>query len=131
MRINEASDLTDNAWTERIGYLRQIVSDQYDPAIGATPREFVDHLIDNAEETFCIDDERILIRAASAARLDHLTDAIYNAVSGADNTDEIDATKGDIHDWLADGDLTGSETVEELTAEYVEYCQVAADAADE
>lgn len=130
MRIHEASGLTDNAWTDRIGYLRQIVSDQYDPATG-TPREFVDYLIDNAEEPFYTDDERVLMRAANAARLDHLTSAIYNAVSGADNTDEIDATESEIHDWLADGDLTGGETVEELTAEYIEYCKTAAEATAE
>jgi hypothetical protein len=131
MRAQEEAGLTDNAWVERIGQLRQMVSDQYDPTRGATPREFVDWLVENSAEEFDNADERILIRAAQYARLDHLSWAIYGIVSGADNRDEIDATQSDIHDWLANGDQGEGRTAEQLAAEYVEYLETAAEAVEE
>lgn len=60
-----------------------------------------------------------------------LAEAIYGIVSGADNTDEIDATESEICGWLADGDLDGSETAEQLAAMYIEYCETAAEAIEE
>ena len=122
MKAETEANLTDNAWVERIGQLRQMVSDQYDTTQNTTPREFVGWLVENAEEEFDNADERVLLRAAEAARLDDLSWRIYSIVSGADNRDEMDVTRSDIHDWLADGDLDGSETAEQLAAEYNEYC---------
>ena len=130
MKAQNEAGLTDNAWVKRIGELRQMVADQYDTTQNTTPREFVDWLVESAEEEFDSADERILLRAASAARLDDLSWRIYGIVSGADNTDEIDATQSDIHDWLADGDLDGDETAEQLAAEYIEYCETAMEATE-
>ena len=96
-----------------------------------TPRQFVDWLVENAEEEFDSADERILLRAAEDARLDDLSWRIYSIVSGADNCDEIEVTQSEIHDWLADGDLDGSETAEQLATEYIEYCEEAAEATAE
>ena len=63
MKTKTKFDLTDNAWVERIGQLRQMVSDQYDTTLG-TPREFVDWLIESAEEEFDDADECILMQVA-------------------------------------------------------------------
>lgn len=131
MKAQTEANLTDNAWVNRIGQLRQIVGEQYDTTQNTTPRQFVDWLVENAEEEFDSADERILLRAAEDARLDDLSWRIYSIVSGADNCDEIEVTQSEIHDWLADGDLDGSETAEQLATEYIEYCEEAAEATAE
>ena len=68
MRAQNEAGLTDNNWVERIGYLRQLVDDQYDTSQETTPREFVDWLIDSAEEEFDSADERIMLRRAESLR---------------------------------------------------------------
>ena len=68
MRAQNEAGLTDNAWVERIGYLRQLVSDQYDTSNNTTPREFVDWMIESAEEEFDSADERIMLRHAEDMR---------------------------------------------------------------
>jgi len=66
MRIQEQSDLTDNAWVERIDYLRRLVADQYDTTEASnTPEHFVNWLVESAEEKFYTDDVRILLREAT------------------------------------------------------------------
>ena len=131
MKAQTEANLTDNAWVNRIGQLRQIVGEQYDTTQNTTPRQFVDWLVENAEEEFDSADERILLRAAEDARLDDLSWRIYSIVSGADNCDEIEVTQSENHDWLSDGDLDGSETAEQLATEYIEYCEEAAEATAE
>ena len=93
MKAQTEANLTDNAWVNRIGQLRQIVGEQYDTTQNTTPRQFVDWLVENAEEEFDSADERILLRAAEDARLDDLSWRIYSIVSGADNCDEIEVTQ--------------------------------------
>lgn len=85
MKAQEDRGLTDNAWVERIGQLRQMVSDQYDPTTGATFNQFVDWLIENAEEEFDSADERILRRKAQ----DMLQDAVENRVHAHDELEAI------------------------------------------
>lgn len=68
MRAQNETGLTDNAWVQRIGQLRQMVSDQYDTSQNTTPREFVDWLIESADEEFDSADERILLRHAEDMR---------------------------------------------------------------
>ena len=68
MRAQNEAGLTDNAWVERIGYLRQLVSDQYDTSNNTAPREFVDWMIESAEEEFDSADERIMLRHAEDMR---------------------------------------------------------------
>lgn len=64
MRAQEEKGLTDNAWVQRIGYLRQTVSDQYDTTQDTTPQQFIDWLIESAEEEYDQADERIMLRWA-------------------------------------------------------------------
>ena len=64
MRSQTASNLLDNAWVQRTGELRQLVSDQYDVTLG-TPEEFVAWLMSpDVEEEFDTSDERALLRWA-------------------------------------------------------------------
>jgi hypothetical protein len=64
MRTNTTSNLTDNAWVQRIDELRQMVWDNYDTT--ATPDEFIEWFVDgeDAEEAFYDDDIRILRQEA-------------------------------------------------------------------
>jgi hypothetical protein len=61
-RTNTTSNLTDNAWVDRIGELRQMVWDNYDTTT-ATPDEFIEWFVDG-EEAFYDDDIRILRQEA-------------------------------------------------------------------
>jgi hypothetical protein len=70
MKAQEETNLTDNAWVRRIGYLRQLVDDQYDTTQNTTPQEFVDWLVDSAEEEFDSADERIMLRRAEENKID-------------------------------------------------------------
>ena len=68
MKAQEERGLTDNAWVERIGQLRQLVSDDYDTSLNITPREFVDYAVENYEEDFDDADIRIMLRHAEQMR---------------------------------------------------------------
>ena len=63
MKAFENANLTDNAWVARTNELRQIVSDQYDPA-ETTPAEWVAWFIETAEDEFDEADEAALLRWA-------------------------------------------------------------------
>jgi hypothetical protein len=63
VKATENANLTDNAWVERTGQLRQEVSEQYDPD-DCTPEEWVAWFIENAEEEFDDADEAALLRWA-------------------------------------------------------------------
>ncbi|TXH58877.1 MAG: hypothetical protein E6Q97_01090 [Desulfurellales bacterium] len=93
MKAQNEKNLTDNAWVERIGQLRQMVSDQYDTTQNTTPQQFVDWLVENADEEFDSADERILLRRAEES----LEDAARQRV---ENEDELDAISDVIfYDW--------------------------------
>lgn len=63
-RTNTTSNLTDNAWVDRIGELRQMVWDNYDTTIG-TPDEFIEWFVDyDSEAEYHDDDIRILRQEA-------------------------------------------------------------------
>jgi hypothetical protein len=68
MRAQTEFNLTDNAWVERIGQLRQMVSDGYDTAWNTTPQEFVDYAVENYDEEFDEADIRIMLRHAEQMR---------------------------------------------------------------
>lgn len=68
MRAANESDKTGNAWTERVDYLRQLVDDQYDTFQDTTPEEFVEWVVECADEEFGPDDERVLLRRARELR---------------------------------------------------------------
>ena len=68
MKAQNEAGLTDNAWVERIGQLRQLVSDRYDTTQDTTPQEFVDYAVENYEEEFDDADIRIMLRHAEQMR---------------------------------------------------------------
>jgi hypothetical protein len=78
MRAQEEASLTGNAWVERISYLRQLVSDQYDPRNGTGFNEFVDWLIDKSEEEFDSADEGIMRRKAQDMLQDGAMERVEN-----------------------------------------------------
>ena len=63
MKAQTESNLTDNAWVERIGQLRQLVAEGYDPSL-ATPQEYIDFLMEVEDEEFDQADIDIIIREA-------------------------------------------------------------------
>lgn len=63
MKAQQDHGFTDNAWVKRVGYLRQLVQDNYDESL-ATPAEFVDYAVENYEEEFDDADIRVMTREA-------------------------------------------------------------------
>jgi hypothetical protein len=59
--------------------------------------------------------------AMNESKLNEMASAIYGEVYGADNKFEAAERTQEIYDWLATGDLDGSETIEFLVAEWNEY----------
>lgn len=60
MRAAENKGLTDNAWVKRIDYLRQLVSDNYNPADGSA-QAFVTWYVDTADEEFDWEDQTVML----------------------------------------------------------------------
>jgi len=61
MYISERADLTDNAWVERIGQLRQLIADSYDENTD-TPDEWIDWIVEESEYEVDQDDVDFLRR---------------------------------------------------------------------
>ena len=63
MRTSERSTLEGNAWVRRVGELRQMVDDAYDPTLG-TPMQWVEWYTTEADQQFDMDDVGELLDAA-------------------------------------------------------------------
>ena len=63
MRTSERSTLEGNAWVRRLGELRQMVDDAYDPTLG-TPMQWVEWVTTEGEQEFDMDDIDELLDAA-------------------------------------------------------------------
>ena len=63
MRTSARSTLEGNAWVRRLGELRQMVDDAYDPTLG-TPMQWVEWVTTEGEQEFNMDDIDELLDAA-------------------------------------------------------------------
>ena len=63
MRTSERSTLEGNAWVRRLGELRQMVDDAYDPTLG-TPMQWVEWVTTEGDQEFDMDDIDELLDAA-------------------------------------------------------------------
>jgi hypothetical protein len=63
MKTDERRYLTDNAWVNRVGDLRQEADDQYNPA-DATPQQWVEWYTAQEGEEYDVDDCRVLLDRA-------------------------------------------------------------------
>ena len=63
MRTSARSTLEGNAWVRRLGELRQMVDDAYDPTLG-TPMQWVEWVTTEGDQEFDMDDIDELLDAA-------------------------------------------------------------------
>ena len=63
MRTSARSTLEGNAWVRRLGELRQMVDDAYDPTLG-TPMQWVEWFTTEGDQRFDMDDRHELLDAA-------------------------------------------------------------------
>ncbi len=93
MRIDERRYLTDNAWVDRVGDLRQQVDDQYNPA-DAAPQRWVEWYTAQTEEEYDPDDCSVLLDRAERLYEDHLArSAAARAMGSARTPAKADAAR--------------------------------------
>lgn len=66
-----------------------------------------------------------------AQEMRDMAEAVAWIVEDGENDVELDELKGEICDWLIDGETVTNQTADDLAAKWQEYCETAAEATED